>query len=45
MIYTEDLNIAKVVKMPSFQVELDQSEAQEEKIGLSWEYIGWENDK
>ena len=48
LIYTEDLRQlggGKVVKTPSFEVEIDQSEAHEERIGLSWEYIGWKNDR
>ena len=45
LIYTEDLQTGRIVRKPSFEVELLQSETHDELINFSWEYIGWKNDK
>lgn len=45
MIYTEELSTGKVVHIPSFEVEIVQSDAHEELIKLNWTLVGWSNDK
>lgn len=45
LIYTEDVHTGKVVRVPSLEIEIIQSEMHQELIELTWEYVGWANDR